>query len=456
MSMMGNVLILFGATGDLTIKKILPALDQWYQEETPYDSILCLGRRSFDKDSYLEYMTSKGVPHLSEDLRNRISYLMLEFNTAEDYGMLARQIQGGSTPRKITCYLAVKPDAFVTITANLNRIGLFEKGNPDHRLIFEKPFGESLETAREIQASILNLAEEKQVYRIDHYLGKDMIRNILTLRFGNRLFEESWNGRVLSTVRIISTETAGVEERLDYYDRAGAINDMIQSHLLQVVALVAMDAPLNFEAESIRQRKIEILSRIRLGKHEPITVGQHAGYRSLLPALAASKTETYVRAVLTLDLPEWEQTRFILETGKKMSEKRTEIILEFEPKPLDITRDERLKVAPNQLVIQVYPTEGVHLRFNSKVPGYDFHMESVDADYCHSCRITGNKPEAYVKLLRDVQAGDKTLFAGCDELELQWRIADQIQAAADKTDLWIYPPGIPIKALEYSEPEDPC
>lgn len=433
-----NSLLLFGATGDLAAKKILPALCQWYEDATPYDTIWCLGRRPLDTEGYLAFIEGKGKFSLCPELRRRIHYVSLEFETPADYirlkGMIPTQ-----EPAFRTCYLAVKPEVFVTITENLSAVGLLICGNPAHKLIFEKPFGESLESARSIQGAILERVTENQVYRIDHYLGKDMIRNILALRFGNRLFEESWNGRVLSSVTILSWETAGVEERLDYYDRAGAINDMIQSHLLQLLALVAMDAPLNFESESIRRRKLEVLKRIILWKNHPVTVGQYAGYRQIAPAFSASETETYVKAVLAVDLPEWENTRFILETGKKMAEKRMEILLEFQPNPLCITESEQMVVEPNQIAIQVYPTEGVHLRFNSKAPGYDFRMEPVEAEYCHACRSPGNKPEAYVKLLMDAQAGDKTLFAGCDELELQWIIADKIREAASQTDLWIYP-----------------
>ncbi len=449
MSTQPGILIIFGATGNLTTGKLLPALGQWFEEDVPYKSILCLGRRDFDNRGYLEFAEKEGGSPFNERMRSRIRYLKLEFSTAADYQKLreetASEIHEGAS---ITCYLAVMPASFVTITGLLASAGIIEKGNPKHKLIFEKPFGESLESARVIQAEILKLMNEEQIYRIDHYLGKDMIRNILALRFGNRIFEESWNGRALSSVRIISTETAGVEERLDYYDRAGAINDMIQSHLLQIVALVAMDAPANFEADSIRQRKIQILERLKLSDKESLIVGQYEGYRQLEPSLAQSLTETYVRAVLSVNLPEWQQTPFILETGKKMKEKRTEIILEFAPNPMNVSKSQRMQVEPNQLVIQVYPTEGVHVRFNSKAPGYDFQMDAVDADYCHSCRSMGNLPEAYVKLLMDVEAGDKTLFAGCDELELQWRVADEIRAEAKKTKLWIYPEGIPVRAQQ--------
>ncbi|MGB5823792.1 MAG: hypothetical protein WBH44_06925, partial [Proteocatella sp.] len=432
--------VLFGATGDLVAKKILPALNQWYEYAKPYDVILCLGRRSFGSEDYLKFIEMKGKLKLGDNLRSHIRYLTVEFDTSEDYEKL-KIILTKNEDIKITFYLAVKPESFVGISRHLSHNGVFQRGNFNHKLIFEKPFGNNLQSAQQIQEDMLKLAEERQIYRIDHYLGKDMIRNILALRFGNRLFEESWNGRVLSSIKIVSLETAGVEERLDYYDGAGAINDMIQSHLLQLMALVAMDSPEDFQSESIRNKKIMIMKNIVMSKNELPLIGQYAGYREIAPGFSESLTETYVKVMLSIDLPQWEGTQFILETGKKLKEKRMEIIMEFEPKPLCITRFEKVEVEANQLVIQVYPKEGVRLRFNSKAPGYDFRMEPVDSEYCHACRSIGNKPEAYVKLLMDAEAGDRTLFAGFDELQLQWKIADKIKEAASKTRLMIYSEG---------------
>jgi len=435
-----SVLVIFGSTGDLVAKKILPALNQWYEDARPYDLILCLGRRFFGKKEYLKFIEMKGKLKLGDALCSCIKYLTVEFNTPEDYEKLNFMLTQNKD-MKITFYLAVKPEGFVKISRHLSHAGVYQKGNCNHKLIFEKPFGSSLESAEQIQEEMLKLAEEKQLYRVDHYLGKDMIRNILALRFGNRLFEESWNGRVLSSIKIISSETAGVEERLDYYDKAGAINDMIQSHLLQLLALVAMDSPADFEAESIRRNKLMIMENIVITKMEPPLIGQYAEYRESSPEFSESSTETYVKAILSIDLPQWEGTKFILETGKKMKEKRMEIIMEFKPSLLCITKFEKLEVEANQLVIEVYPREGVRLRFNSKAPGYDFRMEPVDSEYCHTCRSLGNKPEAYVKLLMDAEEGDKTLFAGFDELKQQWKVADQIKDAASRTNLMIYSEG---------------
>jgi glucose-6-phosphate 1-dehydrogenase len=276
------------------------------------------------------------------------------------------------------------------------------------------------------------------MYRIDHYLGKEMIRNVLAIRFANRIFSESWHGGAVESVELTSVETAGVEERLDYYDRAGAINDMVQSHLLQMLALVAMEAPDTFEAEPVRRRKLEVLERVSLDPlHLPVA-GQYAGYRELLPA---SLTETAVEATLRIESPRWQGTRFRLRTGKRLMEKRTEIRLRFRPTRLCLDCVESLEAEANELVVEIFPEEGIRFAFNSKVPGYSFDLEKVIAEYCHSCRVIGNKPEAYVKLLKDALAGDTTLFTSFAELQAQWRIADRIRAAARAAGLVVYPVG---------------
>jgi len=437
----GALLCIFGATGDLAAKKILPALQQWSNDNIPFERIWCLGRRPLDGPGYHAFVEAKGNFRLSEGLKKAIDYHRLAFDDAAAYHSLAARIgaEGFDPAAKRLFFLAVKPEAVVPIIDQLQAAGLFTTGNPEHRLLLEKPFGESLESAAAIQQRLLPLAAEEQMYRIDHYLGKEMIRNILTIRFANRIFTESWHGGAIETVEVISIETSGVEERLDYYDRAGAVNDMVQSHLLQMAALVAMDTPQTLEPESIRRAKIDVLKQMRLDSLHPPVIGQYAGYAAQVPG---STTETFVEATLRIDAPQWQGTRFVVRTGKKLGEKRTEIRLHFRPTRLCLNCSETLEAAPNQLVIEVFPQEGVQLRFNSKTPGYGYGVEPVTADYCHSCRMIGNKPEAYVKLLKNAWSGDKTLFAGFAELQAQWRIADEIQAAAREHGLVVYPPGV--------------
>lgn len=434
------ILCIFGATGDLAAKKILPALEQWDEQEFPFPRIWCLGRRPLDDAAYLAFVERKGGFRFSEPRKACIRYHQIDFEDAAGYRRLAERIEAEASdaaPLRLY-FLAVKPEAFAGITTRLHAAGLFATNDPHHRLLCEKPFGESLESAQAIQARLQPLASEEQMYRIDHYLGKEMIRNILTIRFANRLFSECWHGGAIDSIVVTSIETAGVEERLDYYDRAGAINDMVQSHLLQMVALVGMTAPLDLAPESIRHAKIDLLHHLDLDPGQPPLTGQYAGYTDRAPG---SATETYVEATLRIDTPQWQGTRFVVRTGKKLGEKRTEIRLNFRPNRLCLSCSETMEVPPNQLIIEVFPQEGMQLRFNSKVPGYGYDIEQVNADYCHSCRTIGNKPEAYVKLLKDALDGDKTLFASFAELLAQWRIADRIRAKARESELLVYPAG---------------
>ncbi|MBM9616164.1 glucose-6-phosphate dehydrogenase (NADP(+)) [Desulfobulbus rhabdoformis] len=435
-----GLLCIFGATGDLAAKKIFPALQQWSDESLPMGRIWCLGRRPLDTEQFIEFIEAKGDVQLSESLRNQLTYHKLEFNDSDAYQALAERIhaeEGDRAGRRLF-FLAVKPDAFVPIAKELHRVALLTRGHEEHRLVLEKPFGNSLHSADAIQQQLLQWVSEEQLYRIDHYLGKEMIRNILTIRFANRIFSESWHGGAIERVEVTSVETAGVEERVDYYDQAGALNDMVQSHLLQMVALVAMAAPEDLAPESLRRAKIDILNTLRPDAQGPQVIGQYAGYSEQVPE---STTETAIKAVLRSDSPQWAGTQFIIRTGKKLSEKRTEIRLSYRAMPLCVSCNQQIAAEPNQLVIEVFPQEGMHLQFNSKIPGYEYEIEQVLADYCHSCRMIGNKPEAYVKLLKDVWKGDKTLFTSFEELQVQWRIADSIRLDARKGEMVVYPAG---------------
>ncbi len=433
-------LVLFGATGDLAAGKILPALRQW-DGSLPFARVWCLGRRSLDTVAYLNLLEAKTGFRPNEGLRQVLVYQRLDFDDPTAYAFLAQAMRpaGAALRGPRLFFLAVKPEAFLTVTTGLHRSGLFQGDDPDCRLLLEKPFGEDLASAEHIQQQLMTMAREEQVYRIDHYLGKDMIRNILTIRLANRLFSESWHGKAIGQVSLLGSETSGVGERIDYYDRAGAIRDMVQSHLLQMLALIAMEPPADLSPEAVRRAKVQVLERVVLEAAPPPVVGQYTGYAETVPG---SRTETYVEASLRVDSPRWQGTRFLLRTGKRLAEKRTEIRLDFHPNRFCPSCAETIEAAPNQLAVEVFPTEGVRLRFNSKTPGYGYQLEPVTADYCHSCRAIGNRPEAYVKLLMDALAGDQTLFTGFAELQAQWRIADLLRAKAAAAPLRLYQPGI--------------
>lgn len=437
---MEEILVLFGATGDLVAKKILPALNQWYLEGEPYKKVICLGRKKLSSLDYIEYIQQKGNFKLDEKILENISYTQLEFSNIEEYEKL-KDIFFKYEDIGRQFYLAVKPNLFDIIANNLYHIGFFEKGNLNHKLIFEKPFGENLDSFKQIQKNLMSISTENQIYRIDHYLGKEMIRNILILRFGNKLFESTWNKDSITSVKIMNFETEGVEERIDYYDAQGAINDMIQSHLLQIMALVSMDKPINFDPENIRLEKIKILSKIKLNDKKIINIGQYKSYRTILPKLSNSNTETYAKVFFTVDSDFWEGVDFIIETGKKMKEKKTQVEIKFKNNILCLDENKTLESEANKLIIKVYPKQGVKLKFNSKSPGYGFEMEQVESEYCHECRINGNKPEAYIKLLMDAKNRDRTLFVSSEEIEKQWNIADIVKQKSLLQELYIYEEG---------------
>lgn len=435
-----DILVLFGATGDLAAKKILPALNKWYDYESPYSKILCLGRREITTSKYIELIEQKGRFTLNEKVKQNIEYRRLEFKNYEGYIALNNFIRRDNYYTK-TFYLAVKPQLFKTISENIFKSGIFEKGNNEHKMIFEKPFGEDLESFKSIQNEILNFLDESQIYRIDHYLGKDMIRNILILRFGNQLFENCWNKNSIDEVKITAFESDGVDERIDYYDNSGAINDMVQSHLLQIMALVTMDKPENFDPENIRLKKASIMKFFDIDRTKTLQVGQYRAYRDISDNLKYSNTETYVKVNLVVNSKFWEGVNFIIETGKKMKEKKTQIEISFKTLPLFLDSQNSVIPEANKLIIKVYPREGVKFKFNSKAPGYGFDIDTVESEYCHECRAAGNKPEAYVKLFMDVKKGDKTLFVSFEEIKSQWIIAEKIKRKINYNELFFYGEG---------------
>lgn len=301
---MEEILVLFGATGDLAAKKILPALNKWYLESLPYQKIFCLGRKHFLNENYLEFIQTKGGFELNNNILERLEYINIEFDDFKEYVKL-KEIFRDYEKMSRSFYLAVKPNLFNIISKNIFKSNIFKKDNLNHKIIFEKPFGEDLESFKQIQANLISISSEVQLYRIDHYLGKEMIRNILILRFGNKLFENSWSKDAIASVKIVNFETDGVEERIDYYDTSGAINDMIQSHLLQIMALVSMDKPINFDPENIRLKKFDIMSKFEVCDKKHPQIGQYKSYREISSKLSNSNTETYAKVYLKVNSPLW-------------------------------------------------------------------------------------------------------------------------------------------------------
>jgi glucose-6-phosphate 1-dehydrogenase len=324
---------------------------------------------------------------------------------------------------------------------------LIEKSNPDHRVMVEKPFGSDLATARSLNQSITDVLDEHQIYRIDHYLGKEMIQNILAIRFGNSLFEPLWNQNYIDHIQITSTETLGVESRGGYYDQSGIMKDMLQSHLLQMLALMTMEPPIDLSPESVRDEKVKALRALRRFDKASATAsivrGQYGsgmidghevtGYRQEDRVAADSDTLTYIALKTCVDNFRWGGVPIYIRTGKRLDRRRTQIVIEFKKLPGINFYPEFKDLNPNLLVIEVQPTEGMYFQINAKRPGNEFAMERVELNYCQNCRYQGNVPEAYERLILEAFRGNSSLFTRWDELEHSWAFIESIEEAFSGT-----------------------
>ncbi|MCT4660591.1 MAG: glucose-6-phosphate dehydrogenase [Tissierellales bacterium] len=451
------ILTLFGGTGNLAYKKLIPALYHLFAEDKLPKCfyVLSVGRREYTKETYQESIKSylDDDSTFDEDVWNKfakiIGYFPLDFNEESHYIALSNHLKKldsiYGTKNNRLFYFAVAPQYFELISKRLVTYNLLEDNSGFHRVVFEKPFGKNLETAKSFNRILRECFDEKQIYRIDHYLGKEMIQNILVLRFANRLFEEIWCKNGIEKIHIKALETVGVGKRGGYYDNAGALRDMVQNHLLQILALIAMDPPKNFDTESIRNEKVKVLSNLKLHKingKSDIVLGQYEGYLKEDQVQPNSLTETYVKLSCAVDTNRWQGVPFILETGKKLDQKKAEIEIYFKPHSSKYTPD-GIETFPNRLIIRIQPSEGVFLEMNVKKPGLELEIDRVNMEYCQSCKTLIHSPEAYEKLITDIIDGDSTLFARWDEIEASWTFVDKLLecCSLDRRYLKIYSPG---------------
>ena len=425
---MKTYLAIFGATGNLMYKKLLPALAALQSNNLldPDTKILCIGRANHTLESYIE--TAKKQVQASIDWNKLIpllEYFRMDFDQLDSYPFLRNHMSSEGETKRLF-YLAVAPELFPIIAEGISSVELIKKEDTLGRIVFEKPFGEDLKTAKSINSMLWKFFDESQIYRVDHYLGKEMIQNILVMRFANKLFENNWNSLAIEKVTIIAKETEGVMNRGNYYDHVGALKDMIQSHLLQMAALIAMEVPKSFDVDGIREEKVKVLKHIRVDQKAVMT-GQYIGYLNELNILPNSKTETAVFMKAYFDTPRWKGVPFYFLTGKKFNEKRSEIIIDFENNSVQESLWPNQEIVRNQLVIRVAPDEGVTFRLNVKEHGLSNVIQKVEMDYCHDCNVVGNKPEAYERLLLDFIRGNSTLFTRWDEIEAAWKIIDLIK-----------------------------
>ena len=453
-----SILVLFGATGDLAHRKVMPALYQlWRTNLLPHEfALVAIGRRDHDDASFraevrasLEQF-SRVLP-LDEaawaGFSEHIRYFRLDFGDAAGFQALEKHLDAldgecGTRGNRLF-YLATQPSQFAEIVGQLGRVGLDHERHDSgwRRIVIEKPFGHDLESARRLNREVGKVFRESQVYRIDHYLGKETVRNLLVFRFGNGIFEPLWNRRYVDHVQITVAESLGVEDRGAFYEETGASRDVLQNHLLQLVSLVAMEPPATFEADALRDEKVKVLRAIGIDPADPHEVirGQYGpgwvaatqvpGYREEEDVDPASETETFVAARLTIDDWRWSGVPFYVRTGKRMPKRATEIAIQFREVPHRLFRDTATDPDPNLLAIRIQPDEGIMLRFGAKVPGLGMAIRPVAMDFTYGSAFNVDSPDAYETLILDGLQGDASLFTRADEVEEAWRIVDPIVAA---------------------------
>jgi glucose-6-phosphate 1-dehydrogenase len=464
--------VIFGATGDLTHRKLVPALYNLAADGDlpPAVTIVGFARREKTDDQFrseLENATRKFSRQTVRDdiwktFAESIFYHRSEFEDESGYKALAKRLdkidkESGTRGNRLF-YLAAAPDQFESILKHLRAASLNEtcKGSWA-RVIVEKPFGIDLPSARELNRVVRNSFTEEQTYRIDHFLGKETAQNILVMRFANAIFAPLWNTHYVDSVQITAAETLGVETRGAFYERAGALRDMVQNHLLQLLCLVAMEPPTDLSADSIRDEKVKVIRSLRHWSRNEVAAnvvrGQYAegaihgdpvvGYRQEQNVKPDSQTETFVALRLFIDNWRWADVPIYMRVGKRLPKSATEISIHFKKAPAVLFN--KALCDQNVLVIRIQPDEGISLRIHAKVPGASFRIEPVKMDFHYGTSFGKASPEAYERLLLDAMSGDATLFARRDEVEEAWAFIDPIEEAwhakKDAPGLFFYPAG---------------
>jgi glucose-6-phosphate 1-dehydrogenase len=444
------IVTIFGVTGDLTKRKLLPALFNLALDRHLPEQFLAIGvARRGDLETFRVDMRegidqfSRRVPASQDSwnaFANKLDYLVGGFSDPTLYERLLVRIRQAEaewgTKASRVFYMATPPEVFGTISDGLGAVGLGGDHDCD-RIVVEKPFGTDLQSAKELQAQLLRTFQENQIYRIDHYLGKETVQNILALRFANTLFEPIWNRRYVDHVQITVAEAVGLEGRGGYYEGSGALRDMIQNHLLQILCLIGMEPPVSFDADEVRNKKAEVLRavrRIALGEVRQYAVrGQYGatrettGYRQEAGVQADSSVETYAALKLFIDNWRWQGVPFYLRTGKKLARRMSQVVISFRPVPHQaFPPDASEAFEENRLVIDIQPDERITMRFLAKEPGARMRLRAVNMEFCYDQAFSAPSREAYETLLQEVVEGNPTLFMRIDQQEAAWEIVAPI------------------------------
>jgi glucose-6-phosphate 1-dehydrogenase len=439
-------LVFFGGSGDLAMRKLLPAM---FARDVANDlpataRIICVGREDMSQEGFLRMIETNSKPHIKETVDeaawkkflDRITWVAVDATNLQSYAGLTEALRKDEALTRVY-YLATPPSLFAQICDNLAASGLV---TPNSRVVLEKPLGRDLESAKQINLDVGKVFAESQIYRIDHYLGKETVQNLLALRFGNILFEPLWRREWISDVQITIAEKIGVGNRLGYYDNSGALRDMLQNHLLQLLCIVAMEPPASIAPDAVRDAKLQVLRSLK--RFNPTTLSQNIirgqyragyvdgqpvpGYRDEPEAPKQSKTETFVAMKAEIDTWRWAGVPFYLRTGKRMADRLAEIVVRFKPIPHSIFNQPTSSFQPNSLVIRLQPDEGLSLNLMAKTPGDSMRLKQAELELDFREQFKAPRMEAYERLLLDVLRGQLTLFMRGDELEAAWEWVEPI------------------------------
>lgn len=467
-----QILVIFGSNGDLARRKLLPAIFQLYKGGFLPKKFIVIGTGSLEKDeltnrkdvrSALSEFAGDSIKEAPEQLENfleQVYYIKVNNQTEQDFEGLKNYIDSLSKQldikENVIYYFSIPPFLYDVVAANLVKYGLNLQDNGWKRIIVEKPFGYSYDTAVELDHQLHNGFLEEQIYRIDHYLGKETVQNIMVTRFYNGFFEPIWNRKYIDRVEITAAEKIGVGGRGGYYDSSGALRDMIQNHLLQVMAIVAMEPPAIFDSESIRNETVKVLQALRpikgndvakqvvRGQYIATQVGdnQFPGYRQEKGVNPNSKTETFVAIKAFIDNWRWSEVPFYIRTGKHLPERVTEVVIHLKHAPHQLFKQLCLTNPNNMIILRIHPDAGIAIDFGMKIPGAGYKVHNVDMAFHYADLAETKIPEAYERLLLDCMVGDSTLYARADAVKTSWKFIDSIIKA------WQEIPDIPLYFYE--------